>query len=66
MSRDTQVLLEAFEQLPTEEKRTFADEILLRLLPWDSGPLTDEEIGAASDALFAALADEDDADPAAR
>ena len=65
MSGDTQALLEAFEQLPAEEKRTFADEILRRLPPWDSGPLTDEEIGAASDALFAAL-DEDDADPAAR
>ena len=66
MSRDTEVLLEAFEQLPTQEKRTFADEILRRLLPWDSGPLANEEIGAPSDALFAALDDEDDADPAAR
>lgn len=66
MSRDTTALLEAFEQLPTEEKRTFADEILRRLRPWDSGPLADEEIGSASDALFASLDDEDDADPAAR
>lgn len=66
MSRDTTALLEAFEQLPTEEKRTFADEILRRLLPWDSGPLADGEIGSASDALFAALDAEDDANPAAR
>jgi hypothetical protein len=66
MSRDTQVLLDAFEQLPTDEKRTFADEILRRLMPWDSGPLVDEEIGAASDALFVGLEGEDDADPAAR
>jgi hypothetical protein len=65
MSRDTQTLLEAFEQLPADEKRAFADQILRRLLPWDSGPLADEEIGAASDALFAAFA-EDDVDPAAQ
>lgn len=61
MSRDTQPGWKPFEQLPAEEKRSFADEILRRLLPWDSGPLADEEIGAASDVLFAAL-DEDDAD----
>jgi hypothetical protein len=65
MSRDTEALLEAFEHLAVEEKRTFADEILRRLLPWDSGPLTDEEIGSAADALFTSL-DEDDAEPAAR
>ena len=65
MGRDIQALLEAFEQLPAEEKRAFADQILRRSLPWDSGPLADEEIGAASEALFAAFA-EDDVDPAAR
>jgi hypothetical protein len=31
MNRNAEVLLEAFEQLPIEEKRTFADEILRRL-----------------------------------
>jgi hypothetical protein len=52
MSRETQALLEAFEHLPAEEKRAFADEVLRRSLPFDSGPLSDEEIGAASAALW--------------
>jgi hypothetical protein len=65
MSRETQTLLEAFEQLPAEEKRVFTDEVLRRSLPFDSGPLADEEIGAASATLFESL-DEEDADPAAR
>jgi hypothetical protein len=30
MSRETQALLDAFERLPTEEKRTFAEEALRR------------------------------------
>lgn len=65
MSRETKTLLEAFEQLPAEEKRVFTDEVLRRSLPFDSGPLADEEIDAASAALFQSL-DEEDADPAAR
>jgi hypothetical protein len=56
MSRETQALLEAFESLPAEEKRTFTEEVLRRATPFDSGPLADEEIGAASDALFDFLA----------
>jgi hypothetical protein len=52
MSRDTEALLDAFEHLPVEEKRAFAGEVLRRSLPFDSGPLEDEEIGAASAALF--------------
>lgn len=59
MSRETQALLEAFEHLPDEDKRAFADEVLRRSLPFDSGPLEDEEIGAASAALFASFAEED-------
>jgi len=55
MSRETQVLLEAFEHLPPEEKRAFAEEVLRRSLPLDSGPLADEEIGAASAVLFQSL-----------
>lgn len=55
MSRDTQALLEAFENLPAEEKRAFTEELLRRWLPFDSGPLEDEEIGAASTALFESL-----------
>ena len=55
MTRQTQELLEAFDQLPEEERRIFAQEVLRRVLPFESGPLTDEEIGAASDALFKSL-----------
>jgi hypothetical protein len=65
MSRDTQALLDAFEHLPAEEKRAFADEVLRRSLPFDSGPLADEEIGAAADTLWKSL-DEEDAGPAPR
>jgi hypothetical protein len=42
-----------------------ADEILRRVLPFDSGPLADEEIGAAAAVLFQSL-DEEDAGPTAR
>lgn len=55
MSGDTQALLEAFEHLPAEEKRAFTEELLRRWLPFDSGPLEDGEIGAASTALFELL-----------
>jgi len=70
MTRETQDLLEAFEQLSAEEKRNFCLEILRRYVdvsfrfhpakpsatePFDSGPLSDEEIGLASAALFAHL-----------
>ena len=61
MRRDTQALLEAFEHLAAEEKRAFTEEVLSRSLPFDSGPLTDEEIGA--DALWQSL-DEEDRDTA--
>jgi hypothetical protein len=65
MSRETQALLEAFEHLPADEKRAFTGEVLRRSLPFDSGPIEDEEIDAASAALFELL-DEEDADPTAR
>ena len=61
MSSQTKALLEAFEQLPVEEQKAFAQEILRRSLPFDSGSLLDDEIGAASSALFEAL-DREDAD----
>ena len=57
--RDTEALLDAFEHLPVEEKRAFTQEVLRRSLPFDSGPLEDEEIGAASAALFESLEEED-------
>jgi hypothetical protein len=59
MSRETQALLEAFDHLPAEEKRAFTEEVLRRSLPFDSGPLADEEISAASDALWQSLDEED-------
>jgi len=59
MTQNASALLEAFETLPAEEKRAFADEILRRSLPFDSGPLTDEEIRGASSKRFEWL-DEDD------
>jgi len=42
-----------------EEKRAFLDEALRRTLPFDSGPLEDDEIGSASAALFEYLEDGD-------
>jgi hypothetical protein len=60
MTRETKALLEAFETLPAPERRAFADEVLRRSLPFDSGPLSDEEIGSAS-AVFFDLLDKDDA-----
>lgn len=65
MTAKTQELLEAFEHLPPEEKRAFTEEVLRRSLPFDSGPVSDEEIGAASSALFDSL-DREDADPKTR
>jgi hypothetical protein len=65
MSRQTLSLLEAFEELPPEEKRVFTEEVLRRSLPYDSGPLDDDEIGSASSALFEML-DEEDAGSAPR
>ncbi len=59
MKRETAALLDAFESLPVEEKRAFTDEVLRRTLPFDSGPVADEEIGAASTALFKSLDEED-------
>jgi hypothetical protein len=65
MRRETQALLEPFEHLPTEEERAFAEGVLRRALPFDSGPLAHEEIDAAAAALFESL-EEENADPAAR
>ena len=59
MSRETQALLEAFERLPTDEKRVFTGEVLRRSIPFESGPLADEEIGAVSDALWQSFDEED-------
>ena len=65
MGNETQALLDAFEHLPADQKQLFAQEILRRSLPFDSGPLADDEIAAASRALFQTL-DKEDADTTPR
>jgi len=55
LSRETNQLLEAFEALPEEEKRTFTVEFLRRAIPFDSGALDDEETARAADEIFAVL-----------
>jgi hypothetical protein len=65
MKRETAALLDAFAGLPSEGKRAFTEEVLRRSLPFDSGPITDEEIGAAAAALFESL-DKEDADTHSR
>jgi len=62
MSAQTAELLDAFEALPEEEKRIFTAAFLRRAIPFDSGPLDDEETAHAADSLFAVLdAEENDA-----
>ena len=63
MSKQTVDLLEAFDALPIEEKQSFAVEILRRTreLPFDSGLLSDEEVGEAGKALFGFLDQEENA-----
>jgi hypothetical protein len=55
MSRETAQLFEAFEALPEEEKRTFLAKFLRRAIPFDSGPLDDQETARAAADLFAPL-----------
>ena len=63
MSKQTVDLLEAFDALPIDDKQAFAVEILRRTreLPFDSGPIADEEIGEAGKALFGFLDQEENA-----
>ena len=63
MSNHTLDLLEAFEALPPADKQAFAVEVLrrTRALPFDSGPITDEEIGEAGRSLSAFLDQEENA-----
>ena len=55
MSNQSAQLLQAFEALPKEEKRAFTEEFLRRAIPYDSGPLDDEETASAADQLFRTL-----------
>jgi hypothetical protein len=66
MSRQTLQLLEAFEELPEEEKRIFTAEFLRRAIPFDSGPLEDDETAHAASQLFAMLSAEEENDAATR
>ena len=63
MGKNAAHLLEVFETLPPSDKQAFAIEILRRTreVPFDSGPVTDEEIGETGRALFAFLDQEENA-----
>jgi hypothetical protein len=63
MSKHAVELLEAFEALPPGDRQAFAVEVLRRTrdLPFDSGPISDEEIGEAGRSLFAFLDQEENA-----
>jgi len=63
MSKRAVELLQAFDALPPEDKQAFAVEVLRRTreLPFDSGPITDEEIGEVGRSLFAFLDQDENA-----
>ena len=63
MSEQTLQLLDAFDALPSDDKRTFVVEIMRRAreLPFDSGPIADEKIGEAGKAVYALLDPEENA-----
>jgi hypothetical protein len=62
MSGATARLLNDFDALPEEERRIFALEVLRRSVPFDSGPLDDQETARSADELLALLdAEENDA-----
>ena len=65
MSSHTAELLEAFEALAPDEKRVFIAEFPRRAVPFDSGPLDDEETAHAADQLFGLL-DAEENDPGTR
>ena len=67
MSEQTLQLLNAFDALPSDDKRIFVVEIMRRAreLPFDSGPIADEEIGGGGIAVFALLNQEENAARAA-
>lgn len=66
MSLQTTQLLKGFEALPDDEKRLFTAEFLRLVIPFDSGPLEDEETAQAADDSFRFLASEDADDTPSR
>ncbi|MEP7362036.1 MAG: hypothetical protein ABI972_02180, partial [Acidobacteriota bacterium] len=65
MSNHAAELLAKFEALNPEDQQALAVEILKRTreLPFDSGPIADDEIGEAGRSLFASLDREENASP---
>jgi hypothetical protein len=61
MSKQAVELLNAFEALPPDDKQAFAIEVLRRTREssFDSGSVSDEEIGGAGRSLFAFLDQEE-------
>lgn len=57
MSNHAEEILAKFEALNPEDQQALAVEILRRTrqMPYDSGPIADDEIGEAGRALFAFL-----------
>jgi hypothetical protein len=48
-----------FEALPVEQQQEFVREVMNHLSPWNSGPLNDDAVAAAGDALAAMLHEEE-------
>jgi len=59
MSAATAKLLSEFQALRVEEKQEFVREIIHRLPPWDSGPLSDDVAAASGDQQAAMLGEEE-------
>jgi hypothetical protein len=51
MSVATAKLLSEFEALRLEDKQEFVREVIHRLPPWDSGPLSDDVAASAGDEM---------------
>lgn len=51
MSAATAKLLSEFEALRLEDKQEFVREVIYRLPPWDSGPLSDDIAASAGDEM---------------
>src|SRR5438876_234244 len=56
MSNRTAQLLDEFNALPENEKRAFTAEFFRRVIPFDSGPLDDDETAHAANNWLAACA----------